>query len=236
MTNAIVLFRNDLRISHNPALYHAAQEHQILPVYILDDDPTVCDLGGANKVWLHQSLMSLDQSLGKQLCLYRGHTQSILERLVQEYDISAIYWNRRYTPYHIEQDKTIKAHFKDKGIAVHSYKANLLKEPWECLKADHSPYVVFTPFYKKNYLSQGIEDQPLPAPDSISYVPGVQATQVNDLKLLTHKPWEDTLLQYWAIGEDAARRRFLNFIDTRISTYKDGRNFPAQTVTSELSP
>ena len=74
---SIVWFRDDLRVSDNPAL-HAAAQHggPIVCLYILDDaSPGIRPLGGAARWWLHHSLSSLASSLrdiGLELTLRRG--------------------------------------------------------------------------------------------------------------------------------------------------------------------
>ena len=69
-TVGIVWFRQDLRLSDNPALTAASREcDHILPVFI--DDPreqTLTQVGAASRVWLHQSLHALQQSL-RLMCL-----------------------------------------------------------------------------------------------------------------------------------------------------------------------
>ncbi len=64
----VVWFRNDLRVSDHPALAHAAERGAIIPVFILDNtDPW--PLGGASRWWLHHSLTSLQQRLGRLVLL-----------------------------------------------------------------------------------------------------------------------------------------------------------------------
>ena len=54
----ILWFRQDLRLSDNPALCHAAANGPVIPVYIRDEtDPL--PLGGASLWWLHHSLAAL---------------------------------------------------------------------------------------------------------------------------------------------------------------------------------
>jgi hypothetical protein len=38
MSTTLVWFRNDLRVSDNPALCEAARRGAVVPVYVLDDD------------------------------------------------------------------------------------------------------------------------------------------------------------------------------------------------------
>ena len=56
-------FRDDLRLSDNPALNHASQSAKTAYVYILEEDEAGSVLGGAAQVWLHHSLSALHQQL-----------------------------------------------------------------------------------------------------------------------------------------------------------------------------
>ena len=71
---AIHWFRQDLRLSDNPALTLAAKHEDVLPIYILDDENAgEYTLGGASLWWLHHSLVSLNNSLAGALSLYCGN-------------------------------------------------------------------------------------------------------------------------------------------------------------------
>ena len=59
---SICWFRQDLRLADNPALYAAAARGEVLPVFILDDGADAVLSGGANRWWLHHSLMALKAS------------------------------------------------------------------------------------------------------------------------------------------------------------------------------
>ena len=53
----IVWFREDLRLTDNPALSAAAERGALLPVYIQTEDGTR-SVGGATRWWLHHSLQA----------------------------------------------------------------------------------------------------------------------------------------------------------------------------------
>jgi deoxyribodipyrimidine photo-lyase len=98
-TIGIVWFRQDLRLSDNPALTAACREcDQILPVFI--DDPkeqTLTQIGAASRVWLHHSLLALQQSLqdkGSDLLVAQGASLDVLNTLVAEIGAHRIFWNR----------------------------------------------------------------------------------------------------------------------------------------------
>ena len=63
----LVLFRKNLRICDNPALFKACEDGMILPVYLHDDNSLNRPLGAASKYWLHHALKSLDNDLNNWL-------------------------------------------------------------------------------------------------------------------------------------------------------------------------
>ena len=86
---SIVWFRQDLRLSDNPAVVEALNLGKILPIYILDDcAPDPFKIGGASKIWLHHSLNSLNKSLNGKLNVYIGKTSEIIELLIDQHGIS----------------------------------------------------------------------------------------------------------------------------------------------------
>lgn len=146
---AIVWFRQDLRISDNPALYNAALDHEIVPIYIVEEgDENSRRMGSASRWWLHYSLSSLDQSLVNKLNIYSGKAQPLIYQIVKRLGIDTVCWNRCYEPWRIERDHSIKEMLEREGITVLSFNGSLLWEPWEVVKDDKSFYKVFTPFYK----------------------------------------------------------------------------------------
>ena len=58
----IMWFRQDLRLSDNPALLAASQQGKIVAVYILDK-ASEWSRGKASNWWLHHSLSALNKSL-----------------------------------------------------------------------------------------------------------------------------------------------------------------------------
>jgi len=138
----IVWFRQDLRLSDNPALIAACQECDSIVLLFIDDPvaQTMSQVGQASRVWLHHSLYSLRQSLQHQeldLLILQGDALSELSTVVDQFrkthDVK-IYWNRCYDPATLQRDKKIKAAFKE-ITDVHSFNGLLLFEPWETQSA-----------------------------------------------------------------------------------------------------
>ena len=75
MNNSISIhwFRQDLRLKDNPALHAAQSNSLVIPLYHYEENIKSNDeVGGAGKVWLHNSLVSLNNSLNNKLCITKG--------------------------------------------------------------------------------------------------------------------------------------------------------------------
>jgi deoxyribodipyrimidine photo-lyase len=238
-TLSLVWFRQDLRVSDNPALRAAAATGSVLPVYILDDvNSGDWAMGAASRAWLHHSLQSLDRSLGGRLKFFAGDAADVISSLMEKLPIGAVYWNRCYEPWRSRRDKQIKAALAGGGIEVESFNASLLWEPWQVTKPDGSPYRVFTPFYRKGCLSREAPREPLAPPDGLhaEAIAVADSLTLDELELLPRENWHRQMLAHWQIGEDAAHRQLDEFCDSALANYRDGRDFPAQQATSRLSP
>ena len=240
-STAIVWFRRDLRLADNPALDHARRAHAaVVPVFIWDPDAEgPWPPGSASRWWLHHSLAHLDERLrqrGSRLIIARGDTAAELSRIRQETGAEAVYWNRLYDPTLVERDKGLKRSLIDAGLSVQSFAGSLLFEPWHLLKADDSPYLVFTPFWKQMQkrwtpTSAAPEPRELAAPASW---PADLA--LAELDLLPTLDWASGFHERWTPGELAARRRLDRFVEQAVSHYDSGRDRPDRHGTSRLSP
>ena len=230
-------FRQDLRISDNPALSYSSKQGAVLPVYILDHkNPGEFDLGSASQWWLHYSLHALNKSLKENLRIYVGDPKKILIDLIQEYNVKAVYWNRCYEPWQITRDKQIKKVLEAHNTESKSFNGSLLWEPWEVLKKDATPYKVFTPYFRKGCLSADSPRMPLPKPSSMKfYEDSTNSVSIDNLGLLPRIRWDKQLEPHWQIGEIGAQKKLKKFTSNRLENYKQGRNFPALNSVSRLS-
>ena len=106
---AIVWFRQDLRLSDNPALTAAVDSGRpIIFLYILDDEtPAKWRIGAAQRWWLHKSLEALDSDLQRKGCsltLRQGAAPRVLAQLIEETGAELLCWNRCYEPFAVERD------------------------------------------------------------------------------------------------------------------------------------
>ncbi|WP_026374897.1 cryptochrome/photolyase family protein [Aestuariibacter salexigens] len=234
----IVWFRQDLRITDNPALHYAAQQGEIIPVYIQDEHaPEYAQLGGASKWWLHQSLQALASSLDENLLLFSGDIKVVLEKLLKASGATQIVWNRCYEPWQIARDTELKSWLKKREVEVKSFNASLLWEPMRVLKKDGTPYKVFTPYYRKGCLNAESPRYPVGRPETMAFTNvDVESKTLEALELLPTINWYADMQALWQPGEEGAAQRLSEFLQDRVSGYRDNRNFPATTGTSTLSP
>lgn len=147
-------FRRDLRIADNRGLFNALQSgYPVLPVFIFDSiilnqlenkrDERV-DL-------IHRILVSLQTEIahfGSSLSVRYGKPVEVFGLLASEFNIKAVYTNRDYEPYALARDKEVAGFLSSKSISFLSFKDQVIFEWNEVLKADLTPYTVFTPYSK----------------------------------------------------------------------------------------
>jgi deoxyribodipyrimidine photo-lyase len=235
----IVWFRNDLRLSDNPALHAAvARGEELIALYVHDEEsPGTRPLGGATKWWLHHSLLSLRkdiESLGGTLTLRRGPGAEVVRQVVREAKASAVFWNRRYGA-NREADAALKTELRDAGLICESFAGNLLFEPWTIRTGEDRPFRVFTPFWRACLASEPPRI-PLAAPTTLSSPSTVTSEDLGTWDLLPTSPdWSKGLAEMWHPGEQGATDRLDDFARNTLKNYHR-RDEPAPVTTSRLSP
>ena len=236
----IVWFHHDLRVADNPALAAAAaRDGAVIPLFIWEPAEEDWPDGGASRWWLHQSLASLQNDLEERrsrLIVRRGPAGAELERLARETGAAAVFWNRRYEPQFVARDTQLMTELNQAGIAVESFNARLLYEPWTVATSSGTPFRIFTPFWRK-CLAFGEPAEPQPAPP---FLPAPAKWPVSltlaDLKLEPRIPWDAGIRASWAPGTAGAARELSRFLGEGLERYSTGRDRPDHSGTSRLSP
>lgn len=241
MPNALVWFRNDLRLADNPALRMALEEG-FTPVCIYvhaPDEEGRWAPGAASNAWRHRSLAALDASLrtrGTRLRLFAGPSKATLQSLAAACDAQAVFWNRRYEPAVEKRDAAIKKALRAQGLRADSCNAALLHEPWEVATKQGGPYKVFTPFYRATRAMATRHDA-WDAPAAIGDVDdGPKGLPLEALRLAPALGWDAGFWERFTPGEAGAHEALESFIDGALRGYGEGRGLPDRTGTSRLSP
>jgi deoxyribodipyrimidine photo-lyase len=174
MRIAIWWLRRDLRLSDNQALAAAlAGADAVLPVFILDPVLLRSPYVALRRLaFLYEGLRQLDAGLrarGSYLIVRHGAPYEALAGLVGEIGAHAVYAEADYSPYAVWRDRQVAARVPLRlvgGLTVHA--------PETVVRADGTPYHVFTPFSRAWLaLPAPTEDDLLSPPARVPTPPGV---------------------------------------------------------------
>ena len=223
--------RRDLRLFDNQALTAVlTTTHHINPLFIVDPFFAKSTKTGRKRfAFLWRGLHELDRDLrerGGRLIVRHGDPVHILPQIVAETGATAVYATTDYSPYARQRDarvaERVQLHLVD-GITVH--------HPKDVLKADGSPYTVFTPY------SRRWKERPFPTHQTI-HPPPNRITTPNIASDPIPTPDLDVDIPFVA-GEKEALRRLTAFTsgeNAPIFQYAEKRNLPHDDLTSKLSP
>ncbi len=207
----------------------------MLALYVLDDEtPGLWKMGAASRWWLHRSLESL--SRGIPLVLRQGPADRVIGALLRETNAAAVHFTRDYAPWSSALETRIKAVCEQAGAACHRYGGFLLHEPEAITTGQGAPFKVYTPFSRACF-AKG-EPRPPRRPPGVAWHRGAIASDaLTDWNLLPDRPdWAIAFEAEWQPGAEGAQARLAAFIEGSLSRYAEERDFPAEAVSSRLSP
>jgi deoxyribodipyrimidine photo-lyase len=151
----IFWFRRDLRLNDNHGLFKALSGGlPVLPIFIFDTE--ILNKLDAKKDarvnFIHTSIRKIKSELeknGSSIKIFHCNPMQAFHKLLDEFEINAVYTNNDYEPYGIERDNVIREFLKTKNTGFLSYKDHVIFEPNEVVKDNGEPYTVFTPYSKK---------------------------------------------------------------------------------------
>jgi len=238
--SALVWFRNDLRISDNPALQAAAKSGApVLALYVLEEAKGLRAMGAAWRWWLAGSLRSLSGNLSKlgvSLVLRRGDPRKIIAEIAKDEKIGAAFWNRRYVAAEAKLDVEIEQHLLSQDCAVETFNASLLNEPWDIKSKADGPIRVFTPYYRASE-ERGNPREVIGDIRKLNAEKAPKSENLDDWNLQPSKPdWAKDMSAAWTRGEDGAKERLEDFLNNALKGYAGHRDRPDIDGTSRLSP
>jgi deoxyribodipyrimidine photo-lyase len=214
--------RRDLRLTDNPALQAALEAGPVLPVFILD--PAFSDSSRRRTDFLHEGLHALDKELrerGSYLVLRKGRPGQVLGQLLWETDSEGIYAEEDFTPYAVRRDEEVARH-----LPLHLIQGQTVHHPNTILKANGTPYTVFTPYSKAWKAKLPSRLQLFPPPEKIDTPKYIRLEPLPRFKVSPLFP----------AGEQEALARLDEFLHRRIYSYGEDRNRMDLDGTSALSP
>lgn len=151
----IFWFRRDLRLHDNAGFYRALKAGKpVLPIFIFDTIilDKLDDKDDARVTFIYQSLASMDQELkkaGSSILIKNTSPKEAWKQILEEYEVDTVFTNQDYEPYAKQRDAEITQILADKGSKFCAYKDQVIFDRNEVIKADGTPYTVFTPYSRK---------------------------------------------------------------------------------------
>ncbi|MBI5085680.1 MAG: deoxyribodipyrimidine photo-lyase [Acidobacteria bacterium] len=238
---ALVWFRQDLRLSDNPALAEAMQRgSSVIPVFIwAPEEEGAWPPGAASRWWLGRSLVGLNAELerrGSRLIVRRGPSKEALGRLVAESGATAVYWNRRYEPAVASRDAALSAHLRGQGLLAEGFNGSVLFDPQMIRNQNGQPFRVFTAFWRA-CLTRLVGPSSNNTPKRLAApVNWPHSLALPELSMNPPADWTSGHGETWQPGESGAHRQLKRFLEEALSGYPSNRDRPALVGTSRLSP
>lgn len=226
----IFWFRRDLRLEDNIGFSNALEgKYPVLPIFIFDTN--ILDelpKDDARISFIHKLLEEISAALIEKssgIATYYGDPKEVFHKIISSYDVQNVITNRDYEPYAKERDSTIKNFLHEKDIGFHHFKDQVIFEKDEIVKADGTPYLVYTPYMKKWKETFRKSNHTKYQPTSNSFQNLYNSTNIPFLSLVDIGFKQSKIeVSDWDISK------------SMIEDYEKKRNLPALDATSHLGP
>ncbi|MGW8567261.1 cryptochrome/photolyase family protein [Isoptericola sp. NPDC055881] len=221
-------FRRDLRLSDNPALLAAVEraragDGEVVGLYVLDD--ALWRRAGANRLaYLVSSLSALGEACGGRLVVRRGDPRTVVPDVVRAVGAQEVHVAASHEPRGRSRDDDVEARLAAAGVALVRTGSAYAVSPGRLRTGGGTPYQVFTPF-RAAWLDHGWR-APATRPREIPWA------ELPSDDLPAAPPTEAALPR---AGEEAARRRWHDFVRDGLAGYATDRDRPDLDGTSAMS-
>jgi deoxyribodipyrimidine photo-lyase len=233
---ALFLFRRDLRLEDNLGLLAAHETAAtVIPAFIFD--PRQIDRE-QNKYFsepafhfLLNSLRELADALenrNSKLQVFHGNPAEVVQALIKQDGVDAVYMNKDYTPFARRRDKEIADVCDDHGVSFERISDLTLSDIEAVRTNEDKIYTVFTPFMKKAATAV------VPEPHRNNYDNFFSGTLQTDTVSLDDYEAAVEGLDLILRGGRKEGLRLLRE-NSYLDNYQDTRNLPATRGTSRLS-
>ena len=240
---ALVWFRNDLRLQDNPALRNAFEQAKNVHAVFIFSNNQLKKHNEANvkKDFLKSNLFLLEEKLNKlnvPLTIINSsgfdNDASLIEQFIEKKNIKKVFWNNQFGEDEAIRDKLVKILLDKKNIDYETYNDQIIYEPGFLKTGQGLPYSVFTPFKRKwieNFEMDFLDiEYRYEARNNLDYSSNVRDFDFN------YKKTHQVNMELWPAGEDEAETRLLRFLNEKAIDYSKNRNDPILDGTSRISP
>ncbi len=222
---SIFWFRRDLRIKDNHGLFKALESgYRVLPIFIFDtniieelkpDDTRIS--------FIYECITRLNNNLKTKssgIYVIKDTPENAWKQILNTYEVKEVYFNEDYEPYAINRDKQIEKLLTDLGIHVNICKDQVIFAKDDVLKADQTPYTIYTPY--KNKWIQQFKD--------------ITLTHFEAETMTNFYKQSFTLPSLLEIGFQQSNIKVPEYNLDNLDTYAVVRDIPAINKTTHLSP
>ena len=232
----LFIFRRDLRLEDNSALIHAlSKSKRVIPCFIFDPRLLNHSRPHLNATQLlFSALVDLDdhlQSHSTRLHCLSGPAEIELESILASNRVDAVFVNRDYSPFSRRRDAKIQNVCEQANLLFQQFADTLLNEPETILKADRTPYKVFTPYFNK-------ARQNLVAPPKTNQYRNYGMLKNKAFRILPTALKKQLSVQKRHLFVEASRTACQTILDEliRYRDYSTTRDLPGMHGTTRLSP
>lgn len=216
MSTSVIWFRRDLRLGDHPALGHAAEADQVVPLVVLDS--RLLSASPSRTERLLASVSALREATDHTLVVRAGDPVAVVNEVAAEVDAKTVHISAETTPFGRRRDAAVAQRLASTGRELRATGSPYAVTPGRILNQSGQPYQVFTPF-QRAWSDHGWP-APAPRPD-VTWRGGVPSDEL---------PPPAT-----AAGEHAALIAWERFCDTGLADYAGHRDRPDLDGTSRMS-
>jgi deoxyribodipyrimidine photo-lyase len=252
---SLVWLRRDLRLHDHSALAESLDgKGPVQPVFVFDSD--ILSRFSSSKdrrlTFIADALWKIHSDLAKMnsgVLIIHGSARQVMPKLAQAVGAGQVTCAEDFEPDTIRRDEAVASALATQGVGFTHVLDHLVFSPRDVLKADGTPYLVFTPYSKAwrskldpySFAEQTVS---LSAARMADFAALQASARQAGLKVLDMQGGAKGLLEQigyehhphplWAI--ENGQKRLRDFISGHIGQYKQARDYMAQDGTSMLSP
>ncbi|CAI3952572.1 deoxyribodipyrimidine photo-lyase [Commensalibacter papalotli (ex Botero et al. 2024)] len=238
MTTNLIWFRNDLRVTDNPALTNACKDQNatVIALYIATPEQwKMHHMSARQAYFIHVRLTELQKELAElniqllyQSCNNFTDSIDVIDNICQEYQINQLFYNRQYEFNEHKRDCLLKKKLKN-SVKCIELDGNLFTIPLTIRNGKGEMYKVFTPF-RNTFLDQFIQtdyhlyEQPEPRENQ-----KIKSKKIPAFDYPTEK------FEFFSPITKKALQRLEEFCAEKVEGYTEKRDIPSLDYTSQLS-